>query len=164
MFQVEHRIVVAHGGFQQALGIVGCRGNDDFDAWRMKEPRLGARRMKWPALGASTGGTTDHYWHRHPHAPVHLVGHVDDLVKATGDEVDELHLRNRTHAHQGCPDGGTDDGGLGHGCIDDAIRSELFQEARADFECSPVGSHVFTEQEDGLVAAHLLTYCLANCL
>ena len=119
--------------------------------------------MEWAALGTTAGGSADYYRHGHPRTPVHLACHVDDLVKTTGNEVNELHLRDGSHPHQRRSDRGPDDGGLGHGRIDHALRSELFQQARADFEGPTVCSHIFAQEEYGLVALHLFTNGLPYC-
>ena len=99
MFQVEYRVVIADGSFEQSFSIVSCRGNDDFDTGCVEEPGFRAGGMEWSTLDASTRGTTNDHRNRHAGAPVHLICHVDNLIEATGDEVDELHFSDWPHAH-----------------------------------------------------------------
>src|SRR6266705_3506536 len=109
MFQVEYRIVIADGSFEQSFSVVGRRGNDDFDTRRVEEPGFRAGGMEWSALDATAGGTTNDHRHGNTGAPVHLCCHVDDLIEAAGDEVDKLHLSDGTHAHQRSAYGRADD-------------------------------------------------------
>ena len=121
MFQVEHRIVIANGCFEQSFGIIGCRGNDDLDTRSMEEPGFRAGRVEWPALDASARGTTNDHRDRHTSAPVHLICHIDDLIEATGNEVDELHFGDWPHAHQRRTHGGADDCIFSHWSIDNTL-------------------------------------------
>ena len=107
----EHdRIVVADGGEEQPLGIVGRRRTDDLEAGRVHEERLG----RLPVLGAALGRAdrqAEH--HRHAHLAVahvvHLGGLVDHLIHGAEDEVAVLHLGDRPHADHGRADRGADD-------------------------------------------------------
>src|SRR3954451_21439079 len=88
----QHRVGVAHGGDQQALGVLGRGGGDDLDAGRVQEPRLGVLRVERAAAEAAAARQPDGDVHREPLAVVHLPGDVDELIEAAGDEVGELHL------------------------------------------------------------------------
>src|SRR6185312_15228983 len=136
--------------------------HDYLNAWCMEEPRFRAGRMERTTLRATTGRPTNDHRHRHTRAPVHLACHVDDLVEATGDEVDELHLRNGTHAHQGRPYSGTDDGRFRHRRIYHALGTKLLQETGAYFECAAVRAYIFSQEEYGLITSHLFANSLAN--
>src|SRR5215472_3466750 len=140
MLQVEHRIVVTNSCFEQPFRIIGCRWSDDFDSGSMKEPGLRAGGMEWPSLNSSTRGTTNNHWHRHARAPVHLIGHIYDLIETTGDKVDELHFCDGPHSHQGRTDGRADNYIFSHWCIDDTLRTKLFKQTSADFERTAIGS------------------------
>src|SRR4029453_6468499 len=89
---------------------------------------------------------------------------VDEDVEGAGDEVDELHLRDRTHAHEGCPDGRTYDRGLADRGVDDARLAELLEEPLGGAEGAAVGSHLLPDHEHALVALHLLEHGEADRL
>src|ERR1700726_1267171 len=108
----------------------------------MEKPGFGAGRVEWATFRATAGRATNDYRYRHTRAPVHLGRHVDDLVKAAGDEIDKLHLGDGTHSHQRRAHSRTNDGGLGHRRIDHALRPKLFQEARADLERTAIAAYV----------------------
>src|SRR6266704_567869 len=120
----------------------------------MKEPSLWTGRVERATLGTTARWTTNDYGNGHTYAPVHLAGHVDDLVKAAGNEVDELHLSDGTHTDNGC---------FGHGGIDDALRPKFFQQACAHLECAAIVTHILTEEEDGFITTHLLANGLPDC-
>src|SRR5437764_4842886 len=121
MFQVENRIVIANGCFEQSFRIVGCRRNDDFDTWSMEEPCFRAGRVEWSALDASTRGAANDHRHRHACAPVHLICHIDDLIETTGNEIDELHFGDWSHAHQRRTYSRADDCIFSHWSIDNTL-------------------------------------------
>src|SRR6266516_2936829 len=127
MFEVEHRIVVTDGRFEQPFRIIRCRRNDNFYAGSVEEPGFRAGGMEWSALDATAGGTTNDHRHWNTGAPVHLCCHVDNLIEAAGDEVDKLHLSDGTHAHQRSAYGRADDSSFSHRCIDNSFWSKLFK-------------------------------------
>ena len=63
VFEKDHRVVVADGALQQALGVVGRRGHDDFQSGNMAEPGVqdllccAAERRVAPRVVRSTIGT-----------------------------------------------------------------------------------------------------------
>ena len=77
--------------------------------------------MEWTTLCATARRTTNDNWYRHPYTPVHFASHIDDLIEATGDEVNKLHLGNGAHSHQCRPYCGTNNGSFGHWCINDTL-------------------------------------------
>ena len=95
---------------------------------------------------------------------MHLCRHVHNLVEAAGDEIHELHLGHRAHAHQRCPDGRTHNGRLGNGRVDHALLSEFLQHPGGDLERAAISTNVFSKQEHGRVAFHLLPDTLADSL
>src|SRR5205823_5888255 len=97
--------------------------------------------------------------------PVALLGRDgDELVPGARDEVRELHLRDRAHAHDRRPGAAADDRGLGERRVDHAPRPELLLEAERDLERSAVDADVLADHEDALVAPHLLTEAVADRL
>src|SRR5713226_2227433 len=99
MLQVSHGIVVANSRLEQDIGIIGCGRNDYLDAGRMEEPGLRAGRMEWATLSSSAGWATNDHRYGNTRAPVHFARHIDNLIEAAGDEINELQLRDRPHAH-----------------------------------------------------------------
>ena len=108
MLQVEDGIVVTNGSFEQALGVVSGRWHNYLDAGHVEEPRFRAGRMERPAFDPAARWAANDHRRWYAAAPVKLARHVDDLVKAAGNEVDELHLGDGAHAHGGGANGGTD--------------------------------------------------------
>src|SRR6266704_1217419 len=155
MFQVQHRIVVADGRFEQPLSVIGCCRKDNLNTWRVEEPGCWAGGMEWATVNDTSGRAANDDGDGHTRTPGHLARHVDDLVEAAGDEVDKLHLGDGTKTHERRTYSGADDSGFSHRGIDDTLRSKLFQQASADFERTAVDAHVFTKQEHCLVTLHL---------
>ena len=56
MFEEEHRIIVANAGLQQALGVVGRGGIDNFQAGRVEEIHFGIGGVERAAVDAAAGG------------------------------------------------------------------------------------------------------------
>src|SRR5205823_12368384 len=102
--------------------------------------------------------------HRRARAPALLCGDGDELVPGARDEVRELHLRYRAHAHERRAGAAADDGGLGERRVDHAPRAELLLEAERDLERAAVDADVLADQEDALVASHLGAQPVRNCL
>ena len=94
--------------------------------------------------------------HRRARAVVLLGGDRDEVVPGARDEVGELHLRDRAHAHQRGAGAAADDRGLGERRIDHPPRPELLLESERDLERAAVDADVLADHEDALVAAHLL--------
>jgi hypothetical protein len=86
------------------------------------------------------------------------------VVPCAGDEIGELHLRHRSHAHDGCAGAAADDCGLGQRRVDDAPRPELLLEALRHLEGTAVYADVFADHEHALVATHLLAKTVGNGL
>src|SRR5579863_252273 len=101
MLQVEYRVVVANGGFQQSFGVIGGRWHDNLDAGNVEEPRFRAEGMERAAAHSTAGWPANDHRHRYAAAPVKLAHHIDDLVEAAGDEVDKLHFGDGAHPHDG---------------------------------------------------------------
>ena len=79
----------------------------------------------------------------------------DELIPRARDEIRELHLRDRTHAHDRRTGARADDRGLGKRRVDHAPVSEFFLEAQRHLERAAVHADVLADHEDTLVAPHL---------
>ena len=107
VLEVHDRIVVANGGLEQPFRVVRRRRRDDFQAGPVNEPRLGILRVIQPAADVAAARRADDDRHRGA-AAVSIAqrrGLIDDLIEAAGDEVRELHFRDRTipaHAPRRC--------------------------------------------------------------
>ena len=101
-------------------------------------------------------GQPDDDRHRRPGAVALLGGDGDELVPGAGDEVGELHLGDRPHAHDRGAGAAADDRRLGQRRVDHAPGAELLLEAVRDLEGAAVDADVLADHEDALVAPHLL--------
>ena len=155
-------IVVADGGFDEAFGVVGRGGADDFEAGIVDEPHLGILRVEGAAVDVSAAGAAQD--ERSGRAPevVRFRDHVGDLVEGAADEVHELKFGDGAHAGERGSEGRADDGGLGDGRVDDALGAEAVDESVGDFEGAAVNADVFAEAEDGGVAVHFFPDSLAD--
>ena len=79
----------------------------------------------------------------------------DEVIPRARDEVGELHLGDRAHAHDRRARAAPDDGGLGERRVDHAPRAELVLEALRHLEGAAVDADVLADHVDALVAAHL---------
>ena len=145
VLEEEHRVVVADGGFDEALGVVGGGRAHHLQAGRADEPHLGILRMERAAVNAAARGRANHDGHGRVPAVAALGGEVDDLVEAAGDEIGELHLRHRAQAHQAGADGRAHDGRFGDGRIHHAALAEMLEEAGGHFERAAVDADVFAD-------------------
>ena len=90
---------------------------------------LGVLRVERAAREAAAGGEPEHDRDRRPRAVVLLRRDGDEVVPRAGDEVGELHLGHRAHAHQRGAGGAGDDRRLGERHVEHAPRPELLLEA-----------------------------------
>src|SRR6185503_20856493 len=97
-------------------------------------------------------------------APALLGGHRHQMVPRAGDEVRELHLGDRAHAHDGRARAATDDRRLRERCVDHAPRAELLLETERDLEGAAVDADVLADHEHTLVTAHLLAEAVRDRL
>ncbi len=112
--------------------------------------------MKGTAADAAAARAADDDGHAGAVAITAGRGEVREHVEAAGDEVDELQLRDRTHAHVSGAYRGSDDRGLGDGRVDDAALAEAVEQTVGDFERAAVLPDVLADQDDALIARHLL--------
>ncbi len=120
--------------------------------------------MEGAAVDASSGGAADDERDADAGAVAGLRGEVRDHVEGAGDEIGELHLGDRAQAHHRRSDGRSDNRGLGDGRVDDAILAELAEQAVGYLEGAAVNADVLAQQEDAVVALHLLQDALADRL
>src|SRR5262249_38482996 len=114
------------------------------------------------AVNASAAGATnDDRNARAPTVPA-LCCEIRDLVESAGDEVRELHLGHRTHSHERCADGGSDNSRFRNRSVDDSPLTESFEHACGDFERSTVNADVLAEDEHTFVLLHFFPDTLAN--
>src|SRR5690348_7447098 len=156
-------IIVADGCLDQAFGVERRGGSHDFQPRYVRKPHFIRLRMKRPAVYASPRRTSDHHRHGGTPAVVDLCRHVDNLVKPTGDEIHKLHLRHRTHPHQGRADGSAYDGRFGDGRVNHAVLAELFQHSSGHIERAAVSANILAQEKNGGVTLHLLPDALSNC-
>src|SRR5438128_469117 len=162
VLEVDDRIVVPDGGLDQALRVPRGGGIDDLQARRVKEGRLRVLRMERTAPHvAATGAAHDHRG-RETGAVARGGDVVREHVVGAGDEVDELHLRHRAHAHVGRPGGRADDRRFGDGRVDDACLAELLGKTLRHLERAAVRPYVLPQNEDAGVALHLFPQALAQ--
>ena len=102
--------------------------------------------------------------HRRARAPALLGRDGDEVVPRAGDEVRELHLGDRAHAHDRGAGAAADDRRLGERRVDHAPRAELLLEAERDLEGAAVDADVLADHEHALVAAHLLAEAVRDRL
>src|SRR5690242_19118224 len=87
---------------------------------------------------------------------------VRQQIETARDEIDELKLSDRFHAHQARAACGTDDRGFRDRGINHARFAEVIDQTVSDFEGAAVRANVFADDEDGRVHFHLFPDALAN--
>src|SRR5881396_2197784 len=162
VLEVDDRIVVPDGGLDQALRVPRRGGIDDLQARRVKEGRLRVLRMERTAPHVAAARAAHHDRGRETGAVARGGDVVREHVVGAGDEVDELHLRHRAHAHVGRPGRRADDCRLRDRSVDDACLAELLREALRHLERAAVRPNVLTQDENARVALHLLPQALAQ--
>ena len=102
-------------------------------------------------------GQPDDDRHRRAGAVVLLRGDGDEVVPGAGDEVGELHLGDRAHAHDRRAGAAADDRRLRERRVDArATAPNSSWKPERDLEGAAVDADVLADQEDALVAPHLL--------
>ena len=157
VLQEDHRVVVANGRFEQALGLVG-RGRGDHDqAWGVEKQGFHVLRVKQAAADAAAVGDAD--GHRNLQRTVGAVvgaGRLaDELVDAGPDEIGELHFGNGPHAAKRRAQGDAHDGRFGQRRVDNPLRAEILDESLRRQENATALAHVLAHDENALVLLHL---------
>ena len=166
VLEVDDGIVVANGGFQQALGVERRGGRDHFQPRAVHEPGFGVLRMIETAADVTAARRADNHRHRRAAAVAIPEGRrlVDDLIEAAGDEVGKLHLGDRPVATERRADADAHDGRFGDRRVDHAHLAELVMEALRDAKSAAVGADIFAQDEDLRIAPHLLEQRFADRL
>ena len=155
VLEVENRVRILDRRDQEPLGVLGRRRADDLESRDVRERALGVLRVERAAREAAAGREPDDDRHRRPGAVALLRRDGDQVVPRARDEVGELHLGDRAHAHDRGAGAAADDRRLREGRVDDAPGPELLLEAERDLEGSAVDADVLADHEHALVAAHL---------
>jgi hypothetical protein len=111
--------------------------------------------MKRPAVNTSAAWASNHHRNSDTLAIAAGGGVVPQHIKATRDEVDELHLGYRAHSHHRRAASRTYYRGFRDGRIDHPPVAEAIQKAFRDFESASVYADVFAEKKDAVIALHL---------
>src|SRR6266852_5777887 len=120
--------------------------------------------MERAAAHITAAGTADDHRRREPRAVARRRHVIRQHVVGTRDEVNELHLGHWPETHVGRACCCSDDCRFGNGRVDHARVAEAFGESFRDFERAAVQTNIFTENENALVALHLLPESLAQRL
>jgi hypothetical protein len=154
----DHRVLAPDAGLEQALGVRRRRGDDHLESGRVRE--VGLRRLAVvvaAADAASIGGADDHGAGELSARPVPHLGHLGhDLVEGREDEVRELDLGHRTQSVEGHPDRRTDDPGFGQGRVEHAVLAEGGLKPLRRAEHAAVQADVLPEEDNVVIALHLL--------
>ena len=166
VLEEQHRVVVADRRAEQPARVVRRRRDDDLEPGHVGEEGLDALRVVQRAVDAAAVRRPDD--HRHAVAVVRAVAHPGrlghDLVERREDEVGELDLGDRPQAVDRRADRGADDHRLGQRRVDDAVVAELRPQPVGRQEDAALLADVLAEDDDRLVAAHLVGERLADGL
>src|SRR6266404_5991434 len=156
VLEEEHRVIVAHRGLQQALGIVGRRRIDHLQPGRVHEIHFRICRMERSAVHAASGRPANHHGRRGVPEVVSLGDEIRNLIEGADDEIDELHFANGAQAAVAHPASSADNGALADRRVNHALRAEALQQTFAGLEGAAVHADVFPHQNDRRIAFHLL--------
>jgi hypothetical protein len=162
----EDRVGVADRGLEQALGVVGVARDRHLEARHVRVEPLDAPGVGRAELapGAVVAAEDDR-------ASPLAARHVEHLGRVVEDRVGRDEAERPAHelddglepVHRG-PDAHAREPVLGDRAVDDALGPELVEHALADLVRAVVLGDLLADQEDGLVAAHLLAHRLAQRL
>src|SRR5512140_394333 len=85
----------------------------------------------------------------------HGGGRVHELIKAAGNEVRELHFRDRKQAGERRPDTSPGDERLGDRGVDHALGTEAIEQALGHAEGAAADADVLAQTDDSGVVLHL---------
>ncbi len=158
VLQKHHRIVVANGGLEQALGVVGGGRDDDLHAGMMREDVFGRERVGGADIGPAVRRAADHD-RAVDQAARHVaeVGRVvEDLVEGDGVERPEHQFHDRAQAEHGCAHAEADEPGFADRSVDDAARTEPGEETLGDLVRPVELADLLAEHDDIRVAVQFL--------
>src|ERR1700723_1133399 len=115
----------------------------------MHEIHFGIRGVKWAAVHASSGRTANHHGHRSAPEVMGFGDEVGDLIKAAGDEINELHFGDGAQAEEAHAAGRADDGGFGDRSFDDPFAADFPDQPVGDFERAAVHADIFAGGDGG---------------
>src|SRR5262249_26514478 len=118
--------------------------------------------VKRAAMHAAAGRPANNHRSRRIPEIVSFGHKVRDLVECAHDEIDELHLANRTQAQIAHAASRADDGRFADRRIDDAFPAETLEQSFAGFESAAIDADVFAQQHDSRIALHLFKHRLLD--
>ena len=164
MLDEHHRVIVAHGGGETALGIVRGGRSDHLEARHVHEERVQALRVL-RALAPALADDRAHHERTAFLAAEHVMRlrrHVDELVHGEHDEVHADMDVDRPQAGERHADGRTGHRIFRKRRAKDALASIALDQVPRRAEDRLRIIHVQAEEQHALVARHLLVGRLAN--
>ena len=152
----DHRVGVLDRRDQQALGVIGRRGDDDLEARDVGEERFRRLAVRLATENpAAVGRSNDHRHGPFGRGPIaDFRDLADDLVVAGVDVIGELDLDDRFEAVSRHPDRRRDDPALADRSVEHAGLAEFLLQAFGDPEDAAEITDVLAEHDDVLVRAH----------
>ncbi len=134
VFEEDHRVRIADGALEQALGVGRHVGRDHLEARHVRvpggvSPGCAGRRRGPPRRWAPEDDRAAHLSAGHVER---LGGRVDDLVDRLHGEVEGHELDDRPQARERGADAEAREAVLGDRRVDDPLRAELLQQALRD--------------------------------
>ena len=164
VFEKNDRVRIADGALQKPLGVGRRIRHDDFEPRNMRIPRgiiLAVLRgdARGGAIGAAKHDRTVHLAARHI---ARLGGGIDDLVHRLHREVEGHEFDDRAQACKGRAYTEPGKTMFGDRRIDHPAGAEFLQQPLRDFIGAFVFGDLFADDENAVVAAHLLGHRVAQ--
>src|SRR5262245_52489062 len=118
--------------------------------------------MEGSAMNTATARSTDDDRNACAPAVSTLCCEIRNLIESAGNEIRELHFRDRPHPHQCGANGRSHNSRFRNRRIDDAPLAKSLEHACSDFERAAVNADIFAEDEDTIVLFHFLPNALTN--
>ena len=162
---VDHRVVIANGGHQETLGIVGVRRHDDLETRHVGQHRLEALAVLSSSRQtcASIGGDGQRQACLATEHVLELGCLVRDLVHGNHDEVHKHEVDDGPQASNSSADTKTDDCLFADRCIDGTQLAVLLLEATEAAEHTTASANIFASAKDVGVFGHDLMERLVDC-
>jgi hypothetical protein len=162
----KNRVVGSNGRLEQAFCVVRSSRRDDLQSGKMSEDRIRGLRVGGAELAASAsdGPDDDRHVELAAEHAAQLGSVIHDLVHCQEGEVDRHQLGHRLQSGHRCSVGGADDHPFGDRRIEDALGPEMVVEALGDGVGAAPDADFFAEDDDALVAFHLLPQRLRDRL
>ena len=129
MLEEQHAVVVANRRLHQSLRVLGRRRIHDLETRRVDEAGFRILRVERTAAHVPAARSAHDHRARQERAIARRRDVVREHVVGVRDEVDELHLDDRTHAHVRRARRRADDPDLRDRRVDDALFTELVEQA-----------------------------------